>query len=179
MNTNKTIPLAIATIVIVIIGGVFMIKKSDTVISETISTTQPQAQVEVAITPSESSTTTLSTPHTITEVPVSVKPKTPVSTTLENPVTITPTASVKPITPTLARFTLAVVATHNSESDCWSVVNGGVYNLTSWISRHPGGSSKIMSMCGKDASALFNAQHGGNQSPEITLATFKIGTLSQ
>ena len=75
-------------------------------------------------------------------------------------------------------YTLAEVSAHNSKASCWAVVNGNVYDLTSWISRHPGGEKAILSICGKDGSAEFNGQHGGESRPESMLATFKIGTLA-
>lgn len=87
----------------------------------------------------------------------------------------TPTPSTSGTTVT--SYTLAQVAIHNNASDCWSVVNGGVYNLTSWIGQHPGGQSAIKSMCGQDASADFNGQHGGQARPVSELAGFKIGTV--
>lgn len=74
-------------------------------------------------------------------------------------------------------YTLAQVATHNSPADCWSVVNNSVYNLTDWISAHPGGAGPIEGMCGIDATTAFTNQHGGQGQPEAELATFKIGTL--
>ncbi len=74
-------------------------------------------------------------------------------------------------------YTLAEVAIHNNSASCWSVVSGNVYNLTSWISRHPGGSSAIKGMCGVDASTAFNGQHGGQSRPVAELAGFKIGIL--
>ena len=76
-------------------------------------------------------------------------------------------------------YTLADVTTHSTESDCWSTINGGVYNLTSWIPRHPGGKQAIEGLCGKDGSAAFNAQHGGGAQQATILATMKIGTLKQ
>lgn len=69
------------------------------------------------------------------------------------------------------------VVKHNKSSDCWTVVNGGVYNVTSWINEHPGGASAIISMCGVDGSSAFDDQHGGQRSPERELASFKIGNL--
>ena len=35
---------------------------------------------------------------------------------------------------------LSEVALHSSGDDCWSAVDGNVYDLTKWISEHPGGS---------------------------------------
>lgn len=74
-------------------------------------------------------------------------------------------------------YTLTQVAQHSSQSSCWSAVNGGVYDLTNWINAHPGGPEAILSICGKDGSAAFNAQHGGQARPANELATFKIGIL--
>ncbi len=76
-----------------------------------------------------------------------------------------------------SQYTLAQVATHNDSSSCWSAINGFVYDLTSWISNHPGGEGAILSICGKDGSNAFNNQHGGQGRPENILETFKIGTL--
>lgn len=76
-------------------------------------------------------------------------------------------------------YGMAEVATHNSASSCWSAVNGSVYDLTSWISEHPGGSRAILGICGKDGSAAFNNQHEGERRPANELAGFKIGLLGQ
>ena len=76
-------------------------------------------------------------------------------------------------------YTMAEVALHKSQSDCWSVVDGGVYNLTSWIAEHPGGSGAILSMCGTDGSNAFRDQHSGERRPANELAGFKIGALAQ
>ena len=75
-------------------------------------------------------------------------------------------------------YTLADVAIHNSGASCWSAINGGVYDLTSWINQHPGGPQAILSICGKDGSSAFNAQHGGQNRPANELAGFEIGTLA-
>ncbi|MFZ2621068.1 MAG: cytochrome b5-like heme/steroid binding domain-containing protein [Minisyncoccia bacterium] len=87
--------------------------------------------------------------------------------------------SVPTSIPSTTTFTLAQVATHNSSASCYSVVNGGVYDLTAWIGQHPGGSSAIKSMCGVDASDAFNGQHGGQARPASELTGFKIGVLVQ
>ncbi len=76
-------------------------------------------------------------------------------------------------------YTLAQVATHGSQASCWTAINGKVYDVTTWISQHPGGQQAILSLCGKDGSAAFNGQHGGQARPASELATFLIGTLAQ
>jgi cytochrome b involved in lipid metabolism len=69
------------------------------------------------------------------------------------------------------------VAKHSSASDCWSVVNGNVYNLTSYIQSHPGGQSVIKNICGKDGSAAFTNQHSNQGKPNNVLQGFLIGAL--
>lgn len=91
-----------------------------------------------------------------------------------NPVSTTPVSQANP---TATTYTMADVAAANSPGKCWSVVDGKVYNLTSWIAQHPGGPDNIISMCGKDASAAYNMQHGGQRRPEQMLTQFEIGTL--
>jgi cytochrome b involved in lipid metabolism len=77
----------------------------------------------------------------------------------------------------VASYTLVQVSVHNTSSDCWSVVSGGVYNLTSWIAKHPGGQSAIKGMCGVDGTVGFLAQHNGDTKAVGTLVAYKIGVL--
>ena len=76
-------------------------------------------------------------------------------------------------------YTAAQVALHDTSKDCWASINGGVYNLTSWITQHPGGESAIATICGKDGSAAFDGQHGSDPRAQSMLATFRIGSLAQ
>jgi hypothetical protein len=79
--------------------------------------------------------------------------------------------------PVAKTYTSAQIASHNSGSSCWGVVNKNVYDLTSYVSSHPGGASAINALCGKDATSAFTGQHGGESSPTNVLASFKLGTL--
>jgi cytochrome b involved in lipid metabolism/uncharacterized membrane protein len=74
--------------------------------------------------------------------------------------------------------TMAEVARHNSRTDCWSVVEGKVYDLSAWISQHPGGQGVIAGMCGVDATAAFRGKHGTAPGPVDALAKYVIGSLS-
>ena len=76
-----------------------------------------------------------------------------------------------------SQYTLAQVAEHTNVNNCWSAINGGVYDLTAWISPHPGGEDMILGMCGKDGSVAFNGQHSGSGRIARILENFKIGAL--
>ena len=91
----------------------------------------------------------------------------------------TGSTSISTTPPASQSYTIAQVAMHSNATSCWSAVNGNVYDLTSWISQHPGGRDAILSICGKDGSVAFNTQHGGQPNPAQALATFKIGVLAK
>jgi len=61
--------------------------------------------------------------------------------------------------PAAQGFTLAEVAKHNTEKDCWVVVNGQVLNVTKFLPDHPGGKKAILLYAGKDATEEFNMLH--------------------
>lgn len=99
------------------------------------------------------------------------------TTTSTKPATTTTTTTTSPAA-TATTYTMAQVAEHASATSCWSAVNGSVYDLTAWISAHPGGAQRIQNMCGTDASAAFTAEHGKESQPNSRLATSKLGTLA-
>ncbi|MCW3158418.1 cytochrome b5 domain-containing protein [Micropruina sonneratiae] len=89
----------------------------------------------------------------------------------------TPSTSPADTATASGNYRMAEVATHNTREDCWAAVDSGVYDLTSWIDRHPGGSDKIIALCGTDATDAFNNQHSGDTKPAEQLMSFRIGTL--
>ncbi len=80
---------------------------------------------------------------------------------------------------TNASYTLAQVQTHSDSSSCWTIIGGNVYDLTAWINSHPGGPEAILSICGKDGTAAFEDQHGGQRRPANELAGFLIGAYKK
>lgn len=74
-------------------------------------------------------------------------------------------------------YSMLDVQAHAQRSDCWSAVGGNVYDLTTWVSRHPGGESKILAMCGIDGTSIYDGGHGTAKRPLIALSLLKIGTL--
>jgi hypothetical protein len=75
-------------------------------------------------------------------------------------------------------ITVAEVLKHNTATDCWSVVNGNVYDLTSYVSTHAGGEAVIKAICGKDGTKAFSGQHAGASLPNADLASLIVGPLS-
>ena len=70
------------------------------------------------------------------------------------------------------------MAKHGTASSCWTAIDGNVYDVTGWITRHPGGQRPILGLCGKDGSSAFDNQHGGQSRPAAELKQFLIGTLA-
>jgi|GEM_PF-819307 len=87
-----------------------------------------------------------------------------------------PSPSPTPEETTLG-YTLAQVSQRDSAAECWVAIDGGVYDLTSWIRSHPGGSGAILNLCGKDGTSSFTSQHGGQARPTSTLDGYYIAAL--
>lgn len=76
-------------------------------------------------------------------------------------------------------LTTAELGRHDLPDDCWTLIDGVVYDITPWIPTHPGGDA-ILRACGKDATWLFhNRDEGGGHSESATalLAGFALGPL--
>jgi cytochrome b involved in lipid metabolism len=81
-------------------------------------------------------------------------------------------------------YTLAEVSRHSNKSDCWLAINGNVYNVTSYISDHPGGAFEILDSCGTDATTAFKTMNKGrsnthSSSANSLLQDYIIGTVTK
>jgi uncharacterized membrane protein YidH (DUF202 family) len=76
-------------------------------------------------------------------------------------------------------ISIAEVAQHDDSASCWAAIEGTVYDLTDWVSQHPGGSDRILGICGTDATDQFGAQHAGQAQPAAQLSQFAIGELAE
>ncbi len=99
-------------------------------------------------------------------------PAAPAATPTPSP---TPTAEVT----TQAGYTMEKVRENNSASSCWSIISGNVYDLTKWISSHPGGRSAITGICGRDGTSSFNGRHRGDGGPASILSGYLLGPLAK
>lgn len=60
------------------------------------------------------------------------------------------------------QFTRQEIEKHNTKDDCWLVINGNVYDSTSVLSWHPGGSATLLTNAGKlslDVTSQFESIH--------------------
>ncbi|EIE91053.1 hypothetical protein G6F49_006953 [Rhizopus delemar] len=78
--------------------------------------------------------------------------------------------------PELKVFTRDEVAKHNTENDCWIIIDGAVYNVTTFAQLHPGGTQILLELGGKDVTDDFYGLH--KQEVLVKYAPrLKIGTL--
>ncbi|BFZ54847.1 hypothetical protein PYCC9005_001884 [Savitreella phatthalungensis] len=57
------------------------------------------------------------------------------------------------------RISIAEVAKNNTEQSAWVIVEGGVYDVTTFLDQHPGGKKILLRNTGKDASKAFAKFH--------------------
>ena len=56
-------------------------------------------------------------------------------------------------------ISLAEVAKHNTVASCWIVVEGKVYDATSYLQPHPGGKEIILKQAGAVCFVFLKTQH--------------------
>lgn len=93
------------------------------------------------------------------------------------------TSNTSPVNQSGQTVTLSTteVAKHTAENDCWMIVSGSVYNVTSYLPIHPGGANEILPFCGKDGTTAFATQGGrGSHSGQAQndLSSLLLGTLN-
>jgi len=76
-----------------------------------------------------------------------------------------------------SKYSMSNIAKNSSTSSCWAAISGKAYDLTDWISRHPGGAGAIVSICGKDATSVFQGKHGGQSGPASSLSIYLLGDV--
>ena len=136
-----------------------------------VATSRARAAVTIAVGDKEIPGEVLRGPAPAPAVPAPA-PAAPAATPTPSP---TPTAEVT----TQAGYTMDKVRENNSASSCWSIISGNVYDLTKWISSHPGGRSAITGICGRDGTSTFNGKHRGDGGPTSILSGYLLGPLAK
>jgi len=105
--------------------------------------------------------------------------ETPNQDTTQNQETMTPEQETSTTaTQELPTYTLADIAMHSTAESCWTAIKSNVYDLTNFISQHPGGERGVLKTCGKDGTQDFIGAHSRGPA-EKSLINFIIGTLAQ
>jgi len=58
-----------------------------------------------------------------------------------------------------AIYTADQVKEHNTSTSAWIIIDGYVYDITTFAAMHPGGELLILSFAGKDATETFYSLH--------------------
>jgi len=89
-------------------------------------------------------------------------------------------AATAPAAAAKKEYTYEEVAKHNTEKDCWCVVNGDVLDVSKFLDVHPGGKHAILLFAGKEASDEFNMIHKADvvvkYAPETIIGKIKAGS---
>lgn len=77
-------------------------------------------------------------------------------------------------------ISLADLAKHNKESDCWVAYSGKVYDITSFLPMHKGGKEKLIPLCGTSTEFenAFGKAHGTTKVAMLKVIGTSKGDLS-
>ncbi|XP_015178323.1 PREDICTED: cytochrome b5-like [Polistes dominula] len=75
-------------------------------------------------------------------------------------------------------YTINEVAQHNKETDLWLVMHDGVYDLTDFYKKHPGGEEVLINSAGTDCTKCFD-EIGHSEEAILLKETFKIGVIKK
>ena len=74
------------------------------------------------------------------------------------------------------QYNLEEIQKHKSNKDCWIVINDKVYDVSKFLSEHPGGKKVLIRVGGKDATEQFYQLHKESVLTKIG-SQYEIGTL--
>ena len=134
------------------------------------------SMLETETEPEESApATTQSVQPSATKAPPATQKAEPVET--QAPTQTQDPAPAPEPEPVESKYSMANIAKNNSTSSCWAAISGKAYDLTDWISKHPGGAGAIVSICGTDATSVFQGKHGGQSGPASSLSAYLLGDV--
>ena len=152
MQTKKSLIVSIIIALLIVVGVVFIFRSSE-------GEKQSQSTYEYDQYASTSTEATQKTQEVI-------------DTQIKGGITADSQATS---TTQISAFTLADIAIHATEADCWTTIDKNVYNLTQFIAEHPGGKRAIIGICGKDGTEAFREEHGkGGRAQAAVFAKYKV-----
>ncbi|CAM8983454.1 unnamed protein product [Rhodiola kirilowii] len=64
-------------------------------------------------------------------------------------------------------FTFQEVSQHDKFGDCWIVIHGKVYDVTTFLTEHPGGEEIILGCTGRDATREFEESDHSEEAKKL------------
>lgn len=58
-------------------------------------------------------------------------------------------------------YSLAEVAKHAKQDDCWMAIDGQVYDFTAYVAQHPSQPGVFLAWCGKEATQAYRTKTKG------------------
>lgn len=99
-------------------------------------------------------------------------------TTLNISSTVPQEKTTQEVTPVATKELLSA---HDTKDDCWVGFQGKAYDITSYLTRHPGGVNKILPHCGtaQEFEDAFTRQHGTSKVSLFMKIAAYTGDLNQ
>ena len=75
---------------------------------------------------------------------------------------------------------ISTVQTHDTADNCWIIIDKNIYEMTSYMSSHPGGAKTIIPWCGKESTNAFNTIKNGkghSTAAEMDLDLYYLGNV--
>ncbi|XP_043253692.1 uncharacterized protein LOC122398128 isoform X2 [Colletes gigas] len=79
-------------------------------------------------------------------------------------------------TDTTKFYTTAEVAEHTDTSSLWIIINNSVYDLTTFLDKHPGGPAILVDQAGRDSTEAFE-DIGHSSDARLMMVPYKIGEI--
>jgi cytochrome b involved in lipid metabolism len=81
---------------------------------------------------------------------------------------------------TLITISAEQLSSHNTKSDCWVGYEGKVYDITTWLLKHPGGVKAILPYCGTatEFEEAFIKKHGRSKVKLFMKVALYMGDVS-
>jgi uncharacterized membrane protein len=76
-----------------------------------------------------------------------------------------------------SKVSVEQVREKNVDSSCWTIIDGKVYDLTTFFFKYPGERSDVTPLCGIDGSDLYRGELEGNKFPREILKLYQIGKI--
>lgn len=74
------------------------------------------------------------------------------------------------------QYKLSQVAAHNTKNDCWLMIHNKVYDVTKFLSEHPGGEEVLLDVAGTESTDAFEDVGHSNDARDM-LVDYLIGDV--